>query len=189
MSEERLNSDLAAIEAALCSLTPAASNIQRDRLMFLAGRASANRVSAFGVRRFIAAFRKTAGIATRCGHIEKKAAIDRRTPRLLWPMATVASLLLATMFAILWAKGNNAAFVEQPLPGVSIAAAALTDDIPDDTSPPSPWANRRLCQLVLEKGVDAMPESSVHGVSGTPFVPRDESYRSLLKQFLDNPTG
>ena len=25
-------------------------------------------------------------------------------------------------------------------------------------SPPSPWENRRLCQLVLEKGIDAMPE-------------------------------
>ena len=34
MSEERLSGELAAIEAALCSLTPAPSGIQRDRLMF-----------------------------------------------------------------------------------------------------------------------------------------------------------
>ena len=42
--KKRLNEELAAIEAALGSLTPAASSIQRDRLMFLAGRASADRL-------------------------------------------------------------------------------------------------------------------------------------------------
>ncbi len=39
MSEKRLNEELAAIEIALASLKPAASRVDRDRVMFLAGRA------------------------------------------------------------------------------------------------------------------------------------------------------
>jgi hypothetical protein len=42
MSEKRLNEELSAVEAALASLKPAASGADRDRVMFLAGRASAN---------------------------------------------------------------------------------------------------------------------------------------------------
>jgi hypothetical protein len=160
MSEERLSDELAAIEAALCSLTPTPSGIQRDRLMFLAGKASVNRKSRY----------------------------RRRIAALLWPIATAASLLAATTFGILWAAGNHARFVE-PTAGIFVAGSPMTIDLPADTSPPSPWANRRLCQLVLEKGIDALPESSSRCVSGLPLVPREESYRSLLKQFLDNPTS
>jgi len=114
--------------------------------------------------------------------------MNRRTPKLLWPIATAASLLAATTFGILWAAGNNPRLVER-VADVSVASLPMTIDLPADTSPPSPWANRRLCQLVLEKGIDALPESSSGCVSGPPFVPREETYRSLLKQFLDNPTG
>jgi len=89
---------------------------------------------------------------------------------------------------LLWATGNSPRLVEQ-ITNVSVASLPMTIDLPADTSPPSPWANRRLCQLVLEKGIDALPESSSGCVSGPPFVPREETYRSLLKQFLDNPTG
>ena len=38
MSEKRINEELAAVEAALASLKPAASGVDRDRVMFLAGR-------------------------------------------------------------------------------------------------------------------------------------------------------
>jgi hypothetical protein len=159
MSEERLSDELAAIEAALCSLAPAPSNIQRDRLMFLAGKASVN-----------------------------KAVSHRRLAAMLWPIATAASFLAATTFGILWATGNHPNLVERTS-RIPLADSPMTVDLPLDASPPSLWANRRLCQTVLEKGVDAMPESSAHRVSGSPFVPREESYRSLLRQFLDNPTG
>jgi len=43
--EEKLQSELAAIETVLRGLTPATETIQRDRLMYLAGRASAQRAS------------------------------------------------------------------------------------------------------------------------------------------------
>jgi hypothetical protein len=41
MFQERLNPELAAVEAALASLVPKASGVDRDRLMFLAGQAAA----------------------------------------------------------------------------------------------------------------------------------------------------
>lgn len=41
MSEKRINEELAAIETALATLKPAASGVDRDRVMFLAGQASA----------------------------------------------------------------------------------------------------------------------------------------------------
>jgi hypothetical protein len=41
MSEKRINEELSAVEAALASLKPAASLLDRDRAMFLAGRMSA----------------------------------------------------------------------------------------------------------------------------------------------------
>jgi hypothetical protein len=154
MSEERLNSELAAIEAALCSLKPAPSNIQRDRLMFLAGKASAT-----------------------C-HI----------PKLLWPMTTAASLLAATVFGALWVVGSSSASVN-PVAGVSVVGHLMTIDFPTDTSSPLPWANRRLCQLVLEKGIDAMPESSGGCVSGKPSSRSEGTNRSLLRKFLDNPNS
>ena len=101
MSEERVSGELAAIEAVLGSLTPAPSGIVRDRLMFLAGRASV-----FGVRRLAAAFcRKVANAIER--REAEKAAASRRTPKLLWPLATAASLLVAATFGLLWAAGGK----------------------------------------------------------------------------------
>lgn len=159
MSQERMNDDLAAIEAALCSLTPVRSGIERDRLMFLAGRASANQRSS-----------------------------ARRLAARLCPIATAASLLAATTFGILWAASSRARLVE-PTTNVLVASVPTPFDVGADTSAPSPWENRRLCQLVLEKGIDALPESNSHRVSGITPMPHEETYRSLLKQYLDNPTG
>ena len=188
MSEERLSGDLAAIEAALCSLTPTPSGIQRDRLMFLAGKVSAETASVFGVRRFIAAFRGTVRTAAPRCYPENKAAMNRRTPKLLWPIATAASLVMAVTFGILWATGGNAKIVARAA-DVSVASLPTLADASADTSPPSPWENRRLYRLVLEKGIDALPESTGHFVPGAPSMPHEKTYRSLLKQFLDNPTG
>jgi hypothetical protein len=155
MSQERLNDELAAIEAALCSLSPAHSGIERDRLMFLAG---------------------------------KKAAMNRRTPKLLLAMATAASLLAAATFGTLWVAGNQPRLVERPVV-VAAVGTSIPVEVFADASPPSPWENRRLCQLVLEKGIDGLPQPSRRRISSVLPMPAEETYRSLLKQFLDNPTG
>ncbi len=68
MSEKRLNEELAAVEAALASLKPAASLVDRDRVMFLAGRMS----------------------------VVKNAPLHQKHKTTwLWPCVTAVSLLLA----------------------------------------------------------------------------------------------
>ena len=183
MSEERLSDELAAIEAALGSLTPAPSAI-RPRPADVPGGKGVGFWSAAIYRRFLSTRQRRAAVRT----TPTKAAMNRRTPKLLWPIATAASLMAAATFGILWAAGNKPQLAEHTA-GVSIANSSPTIDLPADTLPPSPWENRRLCQLVLEKGIDALPEPNYRCVSGTPLPPRDDTYRSLLKQFLDNPTG
>jgi hypothetical protein len=86
MPEKPVNAELAAIEAALSSLTPAASAIQRDRLLFLAGQAAARRTLPAPHRRFTA---------------------------WLWPCATAVSLLVAATFGTLWAAGGKPKTVER----------------------------------------------------------------------------
>jgi hypothetical protein len=86
MSEKRLNDELAGIEAALGSLTPRASSVERDRLMFMAGRASAERTAP--LRR-------------------------RRLTTWLWPCVTAASVLVAVSFGTLWAANDHSTVVQQ----------------------------------------------------------------------------
>ena len=96
--------------------------------------------------------------------------MNRRTPKFLWPIVTAASLVAAATFGILWAEGTEPQIASQAA-GVSVANSSPAIDFPADQSPPSPWSNRRLCQLVLEKGIDALPESSGRCVSGIPSRP------------------
>jgi hypothetical protein len=191
MSEERLSSELAALEATLAGLAPAPSGIDRDRLMFLAGQAAGRRASAFGVRRFIAAFRRANPTAAQCSYTEEKAAMNHRTPKMLWPIATAASLLVAACFGVLWGAGRDVKSVEPPIV-VSAPGLPPVVDPAADTSPPSPWANRRLCLAVLEKGIAGMPESPI-GASypdhPVPPPPQNDSYRGLLNEFLNTPTS
>jgi hypothetical protein len=86
MSENRLSGELTEIEAALGSLTPRASGVERDQVMFLAGQASAGRTDT--LRR-------------------------RRIAIWLWPCATAASLLVAAAFGTLWAAGTHSTSVPQ----------------------------------------------------------------------------
>jgi hypothetical protein len=171
MSEFRkpLDTELAAIEAAFGGLLPRPSAVERDRLMFLAGRAS---------------------VAVSSGH---------RIRGWLWPAATAASLGAAVMFAALWATVSRSA------PGrvtgdanQRIASSTENGDASDDhlaassyvptppTAAPSPWrlTNRQLCQLIAEKGIDALP-APAWLPGGGPTPPRHDSYRELLRQFTE----
>ena len=74
MSQDRVNPDLAAVEAAVGSLRPAASGVDRDRLMYLAGRAAGGDGSHHA----------------------------RRRAGWFWPCSTAASLLVAVTFAGMW---------------------------------------------------------------------------------------
>jgi hypothetical protein len=175
-SENRLDSELAAIEAALGSLAPASSNIRRDRLMFLAGSASVDARPAAQTSR------------------------SRGAAVWLWPCATTASLLVAATFAALWAThlpsfasvGRDEVVAKRDEGSkdltISIASSPQPSLFPKDegtTSSPLFLGNRQLCQLVLEKGIDALPKQEVFPHRGKPAVPRQDGYRDLLRQLLD----
>lgn len=157
MSEKRLNDELAAIEAALGSLTPVPSGVSRNRLMYLAGRASALRRS-------------------------------RSAAAWLWPCAMTASLLVAATFGTLWATGGRPEVVERVVCVSAESVSAAFDFPPVAASSPSPWANRRLCQLVLEKGINALPQPNIGSAPNTPARRRQESNRDLLNQLLKGST-
>jgi len=106
----------------------------------------------------------------------------------LWPCAVAASLLMAATFGVLWAADGNRPIVERAVfvPAKSVRGGF---DIPVGASlPPSPWENRRLCRLVLEKGVDAMPKLDYLSLPNTRAAPHDESNRDLLNQLLKDST-
>jgi hypothetical protein len=166
-SDENHEEDLTNVEAELASLVPRRDRVDPNWGLFLAARA----------------FQNTSPVA-----------LPRRQRLIawLWPCATAASLLLATTFGLLWAAGGKPQIIERVV-YVSAKSSPATFDFPPvaalPPSPDSPWENRRLCRLILDKGIDALPELNSRSTSDTPAVPRRETYRDLLNQFLNAPTS
>jgi hypothetical protein len=139
MSEKRLNNELADIQTALSSLTPVGSRIQRDRLLFLAGRASADVASLHRPR-----------LAT-----------------WLWPCATAASLLVATALGSLWVVGGRPEVIERvvyvPAAGPS-ATSTRSASVRSSTAfadwQPAPWSR--------SKSVDSLPRPKTAPDHRTP---------------------
>ncbi len=139
MSQDKVNPDLEAMEAAFSSLRPAPSGVDRDRLMYLAGQAATGSGSA-----------------------------DVRPPRAgwWWPCSTAASLLVAVTFAGLWlSRGEpevRVVFRERPVavPQPTEQLDEATDVV--DASPRKSWQTDylRLRRLVMTQGVEAMPEKA-----------------------------
>jgi hypothetical protein len=140
MSEERLNDELAAVEAALASLTPVPSNLQRDRVLFLAGLASADR----------AVLRP-----------------QRRLTAWLWPCATSASLLLAATFGLLWAAGRTPQIVERVVyVQVKHPATAIANSVA--ARPSTPFADWRAAPVVRRSGAATLPQRNPAPVRRAP---------------------
>jgi hypothetical protein len=187
MSEREMNEELAAVEAVLRGLTPAQSGIERDRLMFLAGRAS------------VPATRGEPTTVCHCleqavpsGQLASSTACSKQWHTLVrkagWPCATAASLLAAATFAALWAGGGTWSLASRTVADSLRHMPVAAIEIPEDKTPPSPYENRRLCQLILEKGIEALPQPDVAPRFGKPLPPRKDSYHDLLKQFNDGST-
>jgi hypothetical protein len=129
MSEERMNDELTAIEAALGSLTPVPSSVQRDRVMFLAGRATADRATLPRRRRWAA---------------------------WLWPCATSASLLAAAVFGVLWSTSDKSTIVERV---VYVPAARSSTQLHASTvKPSSSFAKWQLAPNARKKNTDVLPQ-------------------------------
>jgi hypothetical protein len=142
MPEKRMNKELAAVEAALAALKPAASLVDRDRLMFLAGRASA------------------AGIATGDGYPTGAFATNRKA-QWLWPCLTAVSLLLALV-------STGALMLHGPAPAKNAPQKLWYEDARLQASAVKPQRRAAprhdmaisyfaLNRLIAEEGADALP--------------------------------
>jgi hypothetical protein len=169
MSEQRINEELSAIEAALESLKPAASGADRDRIMFLAGRMSA---------------------VTNAPLHQK-----HKTPW-VWPCVTVVSLILAvTSSGMLFLRGT--AMGEKQTAYAKSNKTQIKENSPQplwyehtqkDTpvvKRPRPSSGRdnmqmnylSISMLIAEKGVDALP-----GPSWIPIGPEKPPRRESIMQ-------
>ncbi len=164
MSREELNDELAHIEAALATVGPGPSRLQRDRVMYLAGRASA-------------------GPAT-----------QRRTTGWAWPaafgaMTAVAATLLAMVVA--HPQAHVADHSERSVENQPLAANVLTrrDDLDgsmdeDIKRPPLDDSYLRELDRVVALGrepwasTDPSPANQRHTV---PLKPYPQLLESLLK--------
>jgi hypothetical protein len=177
MSEKRINEELAAVEAALASLKPAASGVDRDRVMFLAGRASAA-YSALPRQ-----YRKT---------------------QWLWPCVTAVSLLLAIASSgMLFLRGTTMG--EKQAAHVKSDKSQTAENIPQplwyehtqketsEVKRPRPRLSSErgnmpmdylsLSMLVAEKGVDALPGPSWIPIGPDKSPRRDSRMQDDWKMF------
>jgi hypothetical protein len=174
--EPELAADLAAVERQLARLTPAAPRIDRDRLMFEAGRASATRPEPPG---YIAG--------------------PFRSGRYFWPAATATMTAASLLFAIILfdqhqslqlAQNNQAAIV--PVQAASqppATAAPITQ--PQLTS--ATWLSARAPQtgylgtrfVALTRGVGAI-ETPLEMTSGSFAQPIEQpaTRREMLNELL-----
>jgi hypothetical protein len=149
MSQEDLTSEQIAFEATLSAMRPAVAAVDRDRLMYLAGRASAEAD-------------------------ERSIASTKGWERLrtwLWPCATAASLLLAVGLGAI-ALGpsqvvERIVYVERERP---VPVLPIPSSDRDELRPTADYL--RLRELVLREGVDAIPASSRRPDNGQAPVPQ-----------------
>ncbi|HEV2970971.1 MAG TPA: hypothetical protein VGY55_13445 [Pirellulales bacterium] len=157
-------SDLKPFEAALGALVPAASRVDRDRLMYLAGAAGATIPS------------------------------PARFPRLhraFWPCATAAMALIALGLGGLLAfrqPQERIVYVSHPAAGADQPTSPFAAQQNEDPEPKiasrsgaSDAGYLVLREQVLQRGVDALdvPAPSANGAN-----PSDVRNRTLLKEFL-----
>lgn len=161
MSEERIDPDLAPFEAALRPLAPSPSTVDRDRLMFLAGQASAQR------HRIVAWTWPGMAVA-----------------------ATLLAGVLGVMLVVRPEPSVVERIVYVALPQQD-ARPHAPDEGPAATPPslagsPSPSAVEylRLRRLVLARGIDAVPEPKPSDVPGKHSRDRLPSYQELLEQLM-----
>jgi len=111
MSQKKMNDDMCAFEAALASLTPAASSVDRDQIMYLAGQAAGRAV----------------------------ARSPLAPARWFWPCATAASLLVAVTVAVI-AISRGPQIVEKivHVPAKKTTSVTPATATPKETVPEKP---------------------------------------------------
>jgi hypothetical protein len=171
-NEHELPDELKAIEGALAGLTLAAGAIDRDRVMYLAGQASALRESAAAGNQISA----DTGIASG----------TRRHVRFAWPLALAASLMISLGLGgrLLYLEGRGQRITvvqagsgsgELPVAIDSASGRVIMPEAIGFQSPASGVNYMQLRNTVLSHGVEALPGQA----NGRPSVqgPRIPSLR------------
>ncbi len=161
--KEKLNEEPSALEAALSSLKPGASVVDRDRVMFLAGRASAGTCSPPGRRGPVA---------------------------WLWPTATAASLLAAVTFGSMLLTRDRSQAVEKVAhtePAVQDEDQLIVEGRPAGDGIVMKKLQTdylKLRRLVLAEGVDALPELKPAGTPDAEIPKWEPGRYDNLEQLL-----
>jgi len=145
------------VEEILRTVDPADSSLDLPQVMYRAGRASAT-----------AAARRRA----------------RRTGW-IWPSATVASLLVAAMFALAWTSSGDHEVVERVVVVEKETPAPVPDEPIDVSSAPeppyNPWLNyARDCRIVMSRGVEGLPELELRSIADPGSPPWDPVHEAAL---------
>lgn len=162
MSREPLNPDLANVESVLAGLRPSRSGLDRDRLMFLAGQAA-------GLRRARRAAWLGAGAST---------------------AATLAACVLGVLLLQRpGTEGNHqtahAPAVQPEQPNAPSWAANPPGPRGIGESLDTEASYLELRQLVLTRGVDAMPEIAPNPSSKAPHPAPAPGQRQMLGHLLE----
>jgi len=160
-----MSEELAAVENALSSLRPTPTGVDRDRVMYLAGRAAAG------------------------GPLDS----PRRPAGWLWPSATAASLLLAVTFATVWlARGKPVVVyrdrpVAAPQPAEQPRLATDENEEVKVASPQRPWRNDylQLRRLLTAQGANAIPETGSAPASQAETLRWGSGFERTLEELLE----
>jgi hypothetical protein len=162
MSEERMNTELAAFEAALVRLQPQPATLDRDRMMFLAGQAAAAQPGSW--RRALAV----------CSG----------------PLALAVNLLLAITLGMLLVSHRNPAVAERIVYVSTNAAATVPADVGAEPAnrafaADNDWGRYlKLRREVLFRGLDALPEAASSGLSDRETLTPESGRRNMLEKLL-----
>jgi hypothetical protein len=201
--EQHLAPELVALERQLLGLTPALPRIDRDRLMFEAGRASALTASATIV---------TANEPSPSPSLQGRGIETAATQRVaghhgwFWPaataLATAASLLLATMLVF----QNHSQFVAQqsntpPAPNESNNITQVSKDLPAEQFARRDWSMKPVLNdgylgiryIAVTAGIGALPENfqsaaTVREVPDKNKPSEPATVRNLMKELLPAAT-
>ena len=192
-TEEKLPDELKSVETALRGLMLATGAIDRDRLMYLAGRASALNEISSGATGSASAELSANSIPQNTGG----ASGTRRSIRIKrfgWPLATAALVLLSLTLGgrVIYLSGLTERIVLVERAGASGNLPIATMTVPGQGSAssmvgflPTPGGGFSYMQLrnaVLNRGVDALPTQAVSNPASAPnaHAPRWPSLRDDL---------
>jgi len=162
--DAELPEDLKSLEAALRQFTPATSQIDRDRLMYLCGQAS------------------VLGTGDASVAIVDQSAVTR-VHRNYWPMATAALVLLSITLGGLWLHATRSSVVYVVGEPMATLPSEITNPAVREVLAHRGADYLRLRNLVLAHGTNALPATRVS--NSTSDIPTQLNFPDIRQPLLD----